>query len=189
MADIKNDMAANDADPQTKAAMLSLLTDMGLEGSFFVLVTVPCWLLYQIHPSRLYRKARQGNFDALQKLLNLDPLMIHDPMIGKQIQRLRFKNKSRQYERLFEILLKESTIHVTPQQMKYALGGFLSAFAQILHVRLTAPDIHRLFDAVALDFDGLHRDSSLPDNNGTFARAIHRYRTDWLKAFKSDMKN
>lgn len=189
LADIKSDMTAKDVDPQTKAAMLSLLTDMDLEGSFFLLVTVPCWLLYQIHPGRLYRKARQGNFDALKNLLNLDPLMIHDPMIGKQIQKLRFKNKSWQYETLFEILLKESTINVTPQQMKYALGGFLSALAKLLKVRLTAPDIQKLYDAVALDFDGVRRDSCLPDNSGTFAQAIYRYRKEWLKAFKSDMKN
>lgn len=189
LSDIKSDKAAEAADPQTKDAMLSFLVGMDLESSFFVLVTVPCWLLYQIHPGRLYRKARQGNFDALQKLLNLDPLMIHDPMIGKQIQKLRFKNKSRQYEKLFEILLKKSTIHVTPQQMKYAIGGFLSALAQLLKIRLTAPDIQKLFDAVSLDFDGFNRDSCLPNSSETFARAIYRYRNDWLKAFKPDMKN
>lgn len=185
--EIKDDISPPPIDPAIKAQMLALFQNMNLESSFFVLVTVPCWLVYRTSPTRLYRKARQGDFTSLKKLLNLDPLMLHDPTIGKRIQALRFKNRTSKYKELLEAPLKDHHLNVTSLQMKYAIGGLLSAFAAVLKQKLSAPDIQRLFNAVAKDFDGHLSDHELPVGD-SFARAIYRYRHEWLKFFQSDTK-
>lgn len=190
--EIEDDISPSPVDPSLKAGMLSLLSDNSLESSFFILVTVPCWLVYRMSPTRLYRKARKGEFDALVKLLNLDPLMLHDPAIGKRIQELRFNHKITKYEKLLEAPLKDSHVNITAQQMKYAVGGLISALAKILKPvtkkSLSAAAIHKLFDAVAQDFDGSLIDFDLPTNQDSFARAIFRYRDEWLKVFQPDTK-
>lgn len=187
--EIKEDISPQPVDPSEKAAMLSLFTENNnLESSFFILVTVPCWLIYRISPTRLYRKARQGNFDALEKLLMLDPLMLHDPTIGKKIQELRFTHKNSKYEKLLQAPLKEHQLKVTSQQMKYAIGGLLSALAKVINKKLTAPDIQKLFDAVAQDFDQKLNDLDFLTTPNGFARSIFRYRDEWLNVFKSDTK-
>lgn len=185
--EIKDDISPPPVDPAIKAKMLALLQSMSLESSFFVLVTVPCWLVYRTSPTRLYHKARQGDFTSLEKLLNLDPLMLHDPAIGKKIQELRLKNKNTKYEKLLEAPLKDHHLNVTSLQMKYAIGGLLSAFAAVLKLKLSAPDIQRLFDAVAKDFDGHLSDHELPVGD-SFARTIYRYRQEWLKVFQPDTR-
>lgn len=191
--EIKDEISSQSViEPSHKTAMLSLVKeDKNLESSFFILVTVPCWLIYRITPTRLYRNARLGNVDALKKLLMLDPLMLHDPAIGKKIQKLRFTHKTSKYENLLQAPLKNPLSKITSLQMKYAIGGLLSTFAQKEKLKLTAPDIHRLFDAVAQDFDKKHiklKDSNFSDNEGTFARAIYRYRDEWLQVFLPDTK-
>ena len=186
--DIKDDISPQPADPFFKDAMISLLTDTtNLESSFFILVTVPCWLVYRMPPARLYRKARQGNFDALEKLLILDPLMLHDPAIGKKIQELRLNNKNAKYEKLLEAPRKDHHLNVSSKQMKFAMGGFLSAFAKVTKQKLTAPNIQKLFNAVEKDFKGHLTDDELPVGD-SFAREIYRYRKEWLKVFLSDTK-
>jgi len=182
--DIKDDISPHPLDPSVKAHMLAMLQDMNLESSFFILVTVPCWLIYRISPTRLYRKARQGNYDAIKKLLCLDPLMLHDPVIGKRMQQLRFTYKTKQYNDLLETLTKDHPLNVSSQQIKYAIGGLLSAGARMLKLRLTAPDIQKLFNAVAEDFDGNLFDPDLAVNESSFAREIHRYRQYWLESLQ-----
>lgn len=186
--EIKDDISPPPVDPAIKEQMISLLQSMNLESSFFVLVTAPCWLIYRMPPTRLYRKARQRDLIALERLLNLDPLMLHDPAIGKIIQELRFKNKTSKYEKLLEGHLKDHHLNVTSQQMKYAIGGLLSAIVRVLKHKLSASDIHKLFDAVSKDFDGILIDPDLPTNQDSFARAIARYRDEWLKVLQPDTK-
>lgn len=131
--EIQDDMSPEPVDPSLKAEMLSLFSNNSLESSFFVLATVPCWLIYRMPPTRLYRKARQGNFEALEMLLQLDPLMLHDPVIGKRIQELRFNHKSAKYRKLLEAPLYNSHANITALNMKYAIGGLLSALAKVLN--------------------------------------------------------
>ncbi|MBW4054389.1 MAG: hypothetical protein HIU83_03100 [Proteobacteria bacterium] len=192
LQEIKNDLSPLPADPSQREQLLSLFIDNSLESSFFILVTVPCWLIYRTLPTRLYRRARQGKVDALEKLLSLDPLMLHDPSIGKKLQGLRLNRKTTIYENLLTATHNDHQLNVTPQQMKYAIGGLISALAKVLKPltkkTLSAAEIHKLFDAVAQDFDGTLTDPDLPINQDSFARAIFRYREEWLKVFQPDTK-
>lgn len=46
---------------------------------FYCRVVLPCLVAYEVTPLHLLRKVQYGDFDAMEKLLRLDPAMIHDP--------------------------------------------------------------------------------------------------------------
>jgi hypothetical protein len=181
--DIEYDLSAEPVDPSMQTAFADLLTEMPLESGFFFLVNIPCWLLYRESPTHLYRKARTGDIDALEKLLRLDSLMIHDPLIGKQIQTLRFNRKTSAYRTLLEAPLKAPKAKITRKKMKYSMAGFISALSSIIKQPLTEPEIRSLFDSVAQDSGRGAIDTDLPDSPESFYMAIKRDRDFWLQAF------
>ena len=186
--DIKDDFDNTPYGPDIKDNFIKLLSERELESSFFCLVSTPCWLLYRISPTRLYRKARLGDLEALEKLLRLDPLMLHDPAIGKQIQAFRFKNKNNSYQTLLEAPLKRPKAKITRKKIKYTTAGLISAIATTIKFPLTEPDIRALFDAVAKDAEGKLIDSDLADSPESFYTAIWRERGFWLQMLNPDTK-
>lgn len=188
--DLANDFSGKAVSPLQRDKFIDLLERRHLESSFFILVHTPCWLLYRTSPTRLYRKARNGNVDALSKLLNLDPLMIHDPLIGRQIHRIRYQGKPKTYSKLMEAPLKKLKVKIDSRRMKYAAAGLISAIAHVINQRLTERDIHDLFDTVAKDVTGnAHAvDLDLIVSPETFAKAIYRERQFWISAMKSDKR-
>ena len=54
--DLTSDLSDEPLDPELKENFLDLLGEVMNQASFFVLVMVPCWLLYRIPATRLYRK-------------------------------------------------------------------------------------------------------------------------------------
>jgi hypothetical protein len=101
--DIEEDFADTPLDPDDQDAMKKLVDDNPLDSSFFLFVTVPCWVLYRMSPTQLYFKARSGDYDALERILRLDPLMIHNPYIGIQIAQYRFNRQSANIENLWHL--------------------------------------------------------------------------------------
>jgi hypothetical protein len=180
--DIESDFSYEPADPSARAAFAEFLSDMPLESSFFFLVNIPCWLLYRVSPTHLYRKARTGDIDALEKLLRLDALMVHDPFIGKQIQALRFNRKTSAYRTILEAPLKSPKAKITKKKMKYAMAGFISALSSTIKQPLTEPEIRSLFDAVAQDSGRGAIDTDLAYSPESFYMAIKRDRDFWLQA-------
>lgn len=186
--DIEEDFSDPPIDPSVKDAALQLLKDMEVESSFFIFVLVPCWLLYREHPTRLYRKARLSSLDALEKLLRLDPLLLHDHSIGKQIQSFRLKNKTSAYQTLIEAPLKRPKARITRKKMKYTIAGLISAISNLMKKPLSEPEIRALFDAIAQDADNSPIDTDLADSPEAFAKAINRDRSFWLKTLLPDKK-
>ena len=150
-----------------------------IEAGFFYLVSIPCWILYQVSPTRLYRHARLGDYDSLEKLIRLDPLLIHDPCIGRQIQRFRLSNNMNKFIGLIEAIQKKPKGKIDRKKMKYALAGFLSAFSVALKTPLDEPQIRALFDAFAQDYLKVEIDIDLPNSPETFSKAIQRNRKPW----------
>lgn len=187
--DLDRDFSAETLDPAEREAFKRFNKGKELVASFFMLVQVPCWLLFQTSPTELYRQARLGNLDALDKLLRLDPLMLHDPMIGKQLLKVRYEGKSSTYRSLLESPLK-SPGKFSQKSLKAGMAGFLSALAAALGQPLTEPEIKRLFDAVAKDRtkDPHAIDESIPDTPESFAKAIRRKRQPWVNAMNPDKK-
>ncbi len=58
---------------------------LSAEGFFSFRIFLPCWLHYFEYPASLYRRARLGNLDALDKLLRIDKRVIADTKISRHI--------------------------------------------------------------------------------------------------------
>lgn len=182
-AELENEVNGVPFTDLQEKVFLQTFSENELVASFYFLVVAPCWMLYQQHPTKLYRKAvrsmSDGNYDALEALLRLDSLMLHDPLIGKQLQQIRLKKKRNLYERLLEATLKKPKNKVTRKKMKYVMAGFLSSFSHHFNKPLTAPQIAALFDAAAKDYRGQLSDTDIPDNLDTFKTVLQRERPFW----------
>jgi len=66
LEDIQKDLSEQ-TEPRIEQAINQSLENP--EFLFFLRVTSPCWLLYGDYPARMLRKARNGDMDALEKLL------------------------------------------------------------------------------------------------------------------------
>lgn len=185
--DLESDIKGEPIALQLQADFLSMFTK-SLAGQFYLFVAVPCWLLYRDSATNLYRKARLGDYDSLEKLLRLDALLIHDPSIGKQVQQLRIKGKYSAYENLIESILKKPKNKSTKKKMKYAIAGLISGISSAINHPLTEPQIRELFDAVAQDTQKKSIDTDLPDSPEAFAKAIQRDRYYWNKILYPDKK-
>lgn len=158
-----------------------------IESAFFLKVWSPCWLLYRQTPTRLYRSARLGNRDALEKLLRLDSSILHDPSIGTAMLRIRAKRPSL-YVDLLASATKKPKVKITREKIKVSLAGFLSCLSAIIKQPLIEPDIRAFFDAVAEDRGKGKTDFDLPYGQEAFARAINRERVGWDAFLRPDKK-
>ena len=154
---------------------------------FLMKVTLPCWLLYNENCARLFRKARLGSVESMDKLLRLDKTTIQHSRINKWISYYSFEKDKRIVENLTEAIRNPPRAKITLAKVKYCLAGFISYLTELLNYRLSAPEIQSLFDAVAIDYgnDDL-RDPNLPDSPEAFAKAIQRERSFWKTAYPSD---
>ena len=159
-----------------------------MEMSFIFLVFTPCIMLYKTHPATLYRKARLGDVSAIDKLLRLDPLMLHDPAIGQQIQKIRLKGKQAMYQNLVDAPLKPIKAKLTNGKIKASMATLISMMADGIKQPLTSTEIRRLFDAVAQDADKHDIDTSLPDSPEAFYKSIQRKRPSWRPLLAPDSK-
>lgn len=188
--ELSADFSEAPVDPSKREAFLQFWKDNELEMSFFMLVHIPCWLLYKTSPTRLYRKARSGDTKALNKLLRLDALMIHDPSIGRAIQRLRYQGNKAAYRKCLEAPLLAPQGKISQKRMKYVMAGFLSALAHLIKQRLTERELRDLFHDANRDRskDHLSFDLDVLVNPPAFAKAVERERKSWLGVIKSDKK-
>lgn len=166
--------------------MLKLVAETPLEMSFYLFVAIPCWALYRMSPTRLYRKARQGDFDALEKLLRLDQLMLHDPLIGKRIVEYRFRHSSNKYRKLLDAAKENPKGASSLKNILISFLGQISALSHLINDPLTSRD---LFDLVkAVDKDGKTNLAELLPEQDSLTRYMHPDRNLWRSIYNPDKK-
>lgn len=170
-----------------KRRMSALIEKSPLETSFYLFVTVPCWTLYRVSPTQLYRKARTGDFDALQKLLCLDQLMLHDPAIGRQIISYRFNRSASKYRKLLAAATKTPKGSNSRKNILLSQIGLISAISQLTVKPLTPQDLFDLVDAFDLDSKGKLL-ADLPKTPEALARALAPDRNLWRQVFPTQTK-
>jgi hypothetical protein len=198
--DVNEDLSGTPIDPDLKGKFLLFITG-SIEAFFFLSVFVPCWLLYRTTPDQLYKKALKGNIDAIEKLLRLDPILIHEHSIGEQVQALRFSGEIDLFEKIIKSPANAPKGKTTREKQKMVFAGLISAMSIIIadlsrcltestEQPLTEPDIRALFDAVCQDStnDPHAIDTDLPESPETFYKALYRERNIWLKMLKQDKK-
>lgn len=185
LTEFQDDLNDTPLAPDIRASVLHYKDDHETELAFMFLVAFPCWLLYKEWPSKVYRRARQGDISAINKLLRLDPFLLHDPAIGREIQKVRIHGKLSIYENLLNAPLKPIKLKLTSRSIKDMLAGLISLLAETFKQPLTSTDIRDLFDAVAKDADNRDIDTSLPESQEAYSKAIQRNRPDWTPLLKN----
>lgn len=185
--ELEEEVAQTPAKPAPQRRMARLIAEKPLESSFFLFVVVPCWMIYRIHPTRLYRQARLGDFESLKRLLMLDQLILHDPSIGKQVISYRFKHSASKYRQLIEAALKAPKGIDSRKNILLSQVGFIHALSQLTKKPLHTQDIYALVSAYDADFRTNFIDD-LPDKYDALARLLRPDRNLWRQVLSSDKK-
>ncbi len=187
--DLRDDWSDASSTPEIDLAVQQYKDTYGMELDFIFMIAMPCWLFYKQLPATLYNKATEGDIDAIHQLLRLDPSTLHDPAIGKQIQIVRFDCKREsEYPKLLKAPLQPIKLKLTNRTIKDMLAGFISVLAESLEHPLTSTEIRDLFDAVSRDSHKQDIDTSLPDSQEAYSKAIQRNRTDWKNLLQTGQK-
>lgn len=186
--EIRSDMEDTPLTDQQNDVVNKYFKDNKTELFFCFFVCTPCLMFYKINPSRLYHRACLGDLKAIDALLRLDPLMLHDPAVGKQIQKIRLSGKRTTYINLIEAPLKPLKAKINRNRVKAMLGSFISIMAAELGAPLTSTDIRKLFDAIAQDARKQEFDTSLPNSDEAFYKNLQRSRDDWKKVITAGQK-
>ena len=172
---------------EEKEKLLALLNQQ--EMIFFMRVWAPCLFLYGEYSTRLFRKARQGDNDALEKLLRLDQTVIADKKIMELFHQGKIAKKKATYNLFITALGKRPKVTLTRRKYKYELAGLISAISISLGQRINTQDIKRLFDAISKDA-GKGSDIDFKDEKQPEAltKAVNRARLKWKTIPKPDKK-
>ncbi len=147
------------------------------EAQFFFSVTMGCWVHYGEQPQRLYRRARKGDIDAIEKLLRLDKSLVGDPHIARE-----FHDASKQASRgRFDVLcdaLRKQPKSLSHKAVRIKLAGLISKFGKGFADELTIPEILKLFDAFAAAYRRKPgtKDHHFPERPDSVARAVYATR-------------
>jgi len=150
------------------------------EMLFYIRVQIPCWLFYGEFSGFLLRKARLGNIDAIEKMLRLDPSLINDAKIKRIFHNSAWSGKKSTASRISSALTKTPTKRISLKRVKSSAAGLISALAKLLYVKVTAPEIRKLFDAVAEMSGQGEIDIDLPESPIGLSKAVQHESQFWL---------
>lgn len=178
--------------PQTFAPREDLLADPQhqflIQMFDFVNHTLlPCWILYGEMPSRLLRRARQGNWQAICDLLRLDKSLVTDRLLAERWHHAMTVGQPELRRELLSAL-SGSPRSLPCRRFKLWFAAALSLLADLCGYELQRPELRELFDAVAADRTGAMVDHEMPDGPEAFRQAILRERQSILRllGFSSD---
>lgn len=190
--EIREDIAKVKFSPEMQVKFNNILVRDELPLGFYFLVYVPCLLFYGVSPSALYRKALNREISAIEQLLKLDPLIIHDPTIGFQIQSVRLHGKTNDYDRIVAAISKSPTISYQDMKnerkaIKSDQGALIYVFARASKNPFKIPEIRGLYDALAMDFEGTLQDTDITSPEG-FDKTIKTKAAAWQKMHQQPEK-
>lgn len=158
------------------------------EIKFIYTVVLPSYIYYGISPFRLFRKARKGSLEDIDRILRIDPSAINDPFISQHFHAASKAAEKSDFQTMVHALQKPPKGVNSLQKIKFRIAGLISGIAMMLDYKLFATDIEMLFDAVAKDlgkpeFKLVETDDI---NNESIAKRIQRERTFWQSYLKLD---
>ena len=148
------------------------------EGFFTFRIFLPCWLHYFETPTGLYRKARLGQLDALDKLLRIDKRVIADPKISRHIAQHGTNPASPEFKQLVKAL-EGAPRKLSVTKVKTFLAAFLYGLSKHLGPPLTYPQVQDLFDQSAQERGLGLTDPDLEMSPHSFEKAVRRNLVFW----------
>ncbi len=91
---------------------------------FFLSVAAPCFLENGCWPAALLVKGWRGDFEVLEKLLRLDPIIETEPRVADRLFRLQKTDPDR-YRLLMQAKADGRTKTITLEDLKFSLAGLL----------------------------------------------------------------
>lgn len=179
------------------------------EFHWYMRVGLPCVIVYRTFPITLLRKAIRGGkkrrpspaqASAIERLVRLDPLMMHHPAIVKWWNEAHGAVRQARFKQLTAWAAEGlDTGKFSARQIKESLGGLIlemaATFGRYMTLQepklhdpeLTAEQVRQLFYAVAQDKAGFAMgvvDEDLEDlERGSWRRAIHEHKKIWHRMF------
>jgi len=190
--EIEEEIAKIQFDSEMQKKFDNSLARHELPLGFYFLVYAPCLLFYGAPPSDLYRKALKHDLSAIEQLLKLDPLTLHDPAIGFQIQSIRLNGKANDYDRILAAISKSPVISYQDMKterktIKSDQGALIYVLAMAFKNNLKVPHIRGLYDALAADFEGTLQDTDITSPEG-FDKTIKTKAAAWHKLHQQPEK-
>lgn len=145
-------------------------------GQYWLCVWLPCVMYYRTYPPLLLRRAREGDDDALDRLLRLDESVVADPGILRRWHEIMHNGSGAERRRMLTAIAGRPKGRLDRKAMRLGLSGLISQFAIGFGCRVTAPEIKALFDAVERVRSG-RIDTSLPESAEAYSKAVQRNRS------------
>jgi hypothetical protein len=152
-----------------------------IEVWFFGFVWFPCWIEYQEVPSRLLRKARNGDVEALDKLLRIDKSIIADPRILEQFHEAAHAQNQGMFRRIAAALASYPDGQFRRSRLKTRIAGLISLMFKAADKPISEREVRELFDRI-VQIRGDQIETDLPDSPEALARAMLRAGDEWQKA-------
>ena len=181
--DIRDNIKTSRFDSALEKKLRAEFKQHNIPLCFYFLVYAPCQIYYKSSPSNLYRKAINGNLNAIQQLISLDPLALHDHAIGFQIQSIRLNGKKNDYDDILNAITRHPTINYkdakeTRKSIKSDNGALILVLAKSLNGALKVPQIIDLFDKLAMDFGDNLQDDDITSKAG-FEKTLKTKAVEW----------
>lgn len=124
------------------------------EFLFFIRVMAPCFSIYKTYPLELLKQAQNGDDEALKNLIKLDKSIIFEPKISEIIHQAQALKAQARMSMIKKAFTSTPKAQLKIRAIKFHFGGLISYFSHAIKQKITAADIWRLYDAIALDMTG-----------------------------------
>jgi hypothetical protein len=165
---------------------------------FYFKVWFPCWIEYCEFLPALMTKARNGETQALEQLIRLDPVILNHPKISLEYQKIRFNNPL-VFNRLCKAQQGKGLKELTPTNVKYLFGAYIYRLLKTMDSRfqlvadqfgvcfpkmaMSAETIFALFNKQAKQKQGSLYDPDF-ESISAFKAGISRHQSYWDNSFQ-----
>ncbi|QQE12727.1 hypothetical protein JD969_04490 [Planctomycetota bacterium] len=150
--------------------------ELELLGAFNCTVHLPCMILYGELHFNLYRQARSGDLQAIDKLLRLDKGLLRDPLIVNQVHMLLLSADEFKRKMISNAIVGKPSPPFTMKKLKVHYATYVAVAAEQAGYKLDSFELRALFDAVSRDWEGKLVDRDLPDSPDAISKAIQRHK-------------
>lgn len=161
------------------------ITGYSQEVNFLLRIWLASWFINGEAITPLLRKARQGDLDAIKKVLLIDKNAINEPGIFKLWSKYSENPECYEYEQIHKALFQQpKVIRYDMKKAKYATAGLIAHISDSFISPLNPSQIGQLFNCLAKDLAPqgkiIHKDPDLPScKSDAFRKAVKRQKEHW----------
>lgn len=166
--------------------------DLPIEVAFLFRVWIECWLVHYEPFLPLFRRARNGDVDALEKLVLLDRYVLCAPRIERIWARMSEDNESPDFQRIHRAMARQPhLVEYEIYEAKADIAGLIAKMSEAQGHPLNPSQIGELFDALARDLappgQKVHSDPDINRKSDQWRKTVNRKKEKWSESpFFSD---